>query len=97
MGIISWILFGFVVGLLARAILPGTQKLGIIATTLLGIAGSVIGGVVASVFTHHGAGYHRSGWIGSILGALVLLTIYVIAMRNLHGRRTLGSGRPASV
>jgi uncharacterized membrane protein YeaQ/YmgE (transglycosylase-associated protein family) len=76
MGIIAWIVFGFVVGLIARAIMPGKQSLGFVMTTLLGIAGSVIGGLVASAIGGGDAtGFHGSGFIGSILGALVLLFI----------------------
>ncbi len=76
MGIIAWIVFGFVVGLIARAIMPGKQGMGFVMTTLLGIAGSVIGGLIASALGSGDAtGFHGSGFIGSILGALVLLFI----------------------
>jgi uncharacterized membrane protein YeaQ/YmgE (transglycosylase-associated protein family) len=97
MGILSWILMGFIVGLLARAILPGRQPMGVVATTLLGMAGSVAGGLVVSLFTHRHIGYHRSGWIGSIIGAVVLLFIYVVTMRRMHLHRTEPTDRPATV
>ena len=81
MGILIWIVFGFVVGLLARAIMPGRQGMGLIATTLLGIAGSVIGGLVASLITGVEAfRFTPAGLIGSILGALLLL--FVLGMVN---------------
>src|SRR5438045_3423096 len=83
MGFLTWILFGFLVGLLARAILPGTQRLGIIATTVLGMSGSVLGGAVGSRFMRH-RGHQPAGWIGSVLGAIVVLAVYVIAARHLH-------------
>jgi uncharacterized membrane protein YeaQ/YmgE (transglycosylase-associated protein family) len=75
MGIIAWIVFGFVVGLLARAIMPGKQSMGFVMTTLLGIAGSVIGGLVASAVGGGGdvTGFRGAGFIGSIIGAIVLL------------------------
>ncbi len=75
MGIVAWIVFGFVVGLIARAIVPGRQGMGLVMTTLLGIAGSLIGGIVASALAGGGAGFQPSGFIGSIIGAIVLLVI----------------------
>jgi uncharacterized membrane protein YeaQ/YmgE (transglycosylase-associated protein family) len=75
MGIIAWIVFGFIVGLIARAIVPGKQSMGFVMTTLLGVAGSVIGGLIASAVGAGGdaTGFHGSGFIGSIIGAIVLL------------------------
>jgi uncharacterized membrane protein YeaQ/YmgE (transglycosylase-associated protein family) len=76
MGIIAWIVFGFVVGLIARAIMPGKQGMGLVMTTLLGVAGSLIGGLIASALGSGDAtGFHGAGFIGSIIGALVLLFI----------------------
>ncbi len=78
MGIIAWIVFGFIIGLIARAIVPGRQNMGFIATTVLGIVGSVIGGIVASAIEGGPGGlaaWHGAGWIGSIIGAVVLLLI----------------------
>jgi uncharacterized membrane protein YeaQ/YmgE (transglycosylase-associated protein family) len=74
MGIIAWIVFGFIIGLLARAIVPGRQSMGLVLTTLLGIAGSIVGGLVASALTGHPVGeFQSSGFIGSLIGAIVLL------------------------
>ena len=77
MGIIAWIVFGFIIGLIARAIVPGKQGMGFIMTTLLGVAGSLIGGVIASALFGHGtaAGFQPSGIIGSLIGAIVLLLV----------------------
>lgn len=76
MGIIAWIVFGFVVGLIARAIVPGRQGLGFVLTTVLGIAGSLIGGLVVSALSGGTtAGFTPAGFIGSILGAIILLFI----------------------
>jgi uncharacterized membrane protein YeaQ/YmgE (transglycosylase-associated protein family) len=76
MGIIAWIVFGFIVGLIARAIVPGRQGMGFILTTALGVAGSLIGGIVASALTGGSAtGFHASGFIGSLIGAIVLLLV----------------------
>lgn len=67
-------LVGFVVGLLARAILPGSQGLGIVLTTVLGIAGSFAAGFVGQALGWYQAG-QGAGFIGSVLGAIVLLFI----------------------
>ena len=77
MGIIAWIVFGFIVGLIARAVVPGRQGMGFVMTTLLGVAGSLIGGVIASALWGHGAatGFQPSGFIGSLIGAIILLVI----------------------
>ena len=76
MGLILFIVFGFVIGLLARALLPGRQAMGFLMTTVLGIAGSFVGGFLVSLFTHHPVGdFHTAGMIGSIVGAILLLVI----------------------
>ena len=81
MGIIAWIIFGFIVGLIARAIVPGRQHLGLVLTTLLGVAGSLIGGFIGSALSG-GSGVHfqPSGLLGSIIGAIVLLVIATFVM-----------------
>jgi uncharacterized membrane protein YeaQ/YmgE (transglycosylase-associated protein family) len=76
---IIWsIIVGFIVGLIARAIMPGVQHLGFILTCLLGIGGSIIGGLIARLFSkpEPGAGFHAAGLILSIIGALILLFIW---------------------
>ncbi len=83
MGIIAWIVFGFIVGLIARALVPGRQSMGLVMTTLLGIAGSIIGGLIASaVWGHAGSAgqFQPAGFIGSIIGAIILLVIGAAVM-----------------
>ena len=65
---------GFIVGLVARAILPGTQSLGIILTAVLGIAGSFLAGFIGQALGWYQAG-QGAGWIASVVGALVLLVV----------------------
>lgn len=67
---------GFVVGLIARAIMPGTQSLGIIFTALLGIAGSFLFGFIGQALGFYQAG-EGAGFIGSLIGALVVLFVVV--------------------
>jgi uncharacterized membrane protein YeaQ/YmgE (transglycosylase-associated protein family) len=86
MGIILFIVFGFVVGLIARAVLPGRQPMGLVGTSLLGIAGSFVGGFLVSLVTHNRiTDLNTAGVVGSILGAIVLL---LLASR-FSGRRAL--------
>lgn len=74
MGILFFLVFGFVVGLLARAIMPGEQRMGMLMTTVLGVVGSFIGGFLSSLFTHHRVtDFHTAGVIGSVIGALIVL------------------------
>ena len=76
MGLLAFILFGLVIGLVARAIMPGRQSMGLIATTLLGIAGSFVGGLVGSlIYGGRVLELHSSGIIGSILGALLVMFV----------------------
>lgn len=74
MGILLFIVFGFVVGLIARAVMPGEQRMGLLMTTVLGVAGSFLGGFLASLVTDYRVtDMHAAGFIGSILGAVALL------------------------
>ena len=65
---------GFIVGLIARAILPGTQSLGIILTAVLGIAGSFIAGFIGQAAGLYPPGANV-GFIASVIGAILLLFI----------------------
>ncbi len=72
--LIGWIVFGFVVGLIARALMPGAQPMGFVRTMLLGVGGSFIGGLIG-FFIVGGSLIQSSGWIGSIIGAAILLAL----------------------
>ena len=84
MAILGWILFGLVIGALAKLVMPGRDPGGIIVTMLLGIAGAVLGGFLGRVLGFYREG-EAAGWIMSFIGAVVLLGIYRMVMR----RRTL--------
>ncbi len=73
--IIGWIVFGAIVGALARLIMPGRDPMGWVMTILLGVAGSVLGGLLLGVVIA-GRGNDPTGWIGSVVGALLLLWLY---------------------
>lgn len=71
--IIGWIVFGIIVGLIARMLMPGKQPMGWIATMILGIVGSFAGGFITSMVT--GRENQPANWIMSIVGALIVLFI----------------------
>jgi uncharacterized membrane protein YeaQ/YmgE (transglycosylase-associated protein family) len=77
MGIIAWIILGLLAGLLARAILPGDDSVGVIVTMLIGIAGAIIGGFIAELIGFGGLGsfFELRTWIIAVAGALLLLAI----------------------
>ena len=86
MGIIGWILLGFLAGVIAKALMPGEERGGCIITTLIGIGGALLGGFLASIF---GLGdpidefFDLSTWAAAIIGAVVILAIW----RAVSGRR----------
>jgi uncharacterized membrane protein YeaQ/YmgE (transglycosylase-associated protein family) len=74
MQIIWMIVVGLIVGALARTLMPGAQPMGWIMTALLGIGGSLLGGLLGSVlFKSRDGNFHPAGWVMSIVGALILL------------------------
>ncbi|CAA9533496.1 MAG: Transglycosylase associated protein [uncultured Solirubrobacteraceae bacterium] len=88
MGILGFIILGLVAGAIAKAIMPGDDPGGIIVTILIGIAGAVVGGLIASALNvgELGSFFDIGTWIIAILGALLLLALYrVVAGRRSHG------------
>lgn len=90
MGIIGWVILGILAGVIAKAILPGDQRGGIIVTTIIGVLGAVIAGFIAQAI---GFGdpidefFDWSTWIAAIIGAVVLLLIWqAIAGRTGRSR-----------
>ena len=88
MGIIAFIIIGLVAGLIARAIMPGKQSMGLVATTILGMIGSLVGGLIGSAFNRGGDGgmLQPAGLILSVLGAFAVLFLYSLATGR-RGRR----------
>ncbi len=83
MAILSWIVFGLVVGVIAKLLMPGKDPGGFIVTILLGIAGSLIGGFVGRAFTGSQPGESSgAGYLMSIVGAILLLAIYRMMVRR---------------
>jgi len=80
-GIVGWIIFGLIVGVIAKLIMPGRDPGGIIVTMLLGIVGAVLGGFLGRSLGFYGP-QQAAGWLMSIVGAIVVLMLY----RVLAGR-----------
>ena len=74
-GIIGWIVFGLIVGAIAKLLMPGRDPGGIIVTMLLGIAGAVAGGYMGRALGWYGP-EDSAGFLMSLVGAIILLWIY---------------------
>jgi uncharacterized membrane protein YeaQ/YmgE (transglycosylase-associated protein family) len=86
MAFVWWLIIGLIAGALARLIMPGRDPMGIIATILLGIVGSILGGLVSwAIWPSERTGVPRAGLILSIVGAIVVLWIW----RMIRSRSTV--------
>ena len=79
MGIIGWVVLGLIAGVIAKKIMPGAERIGIVITTLLGIGGALLGGFIATAL---GLGdpidefFDLSTWLAAVIGALILLYLW---------------------
>src|SRR5262245_21760674 len=88
--VITWVAFGLVIGWIARALYPGPQRMGFLATIALGVTGSFVGGLISYLFGHHPeqGPFRSAGWIMSIIGALI------VVWAGLHLGSRKASGTP---
>ena len=87
MGIIAFLILGLLAGAIAKAISPGEDPGGIIVTTLIGVAGALVGGFLATaLFGAHPLDefFDLSTWVTAIVGSLILLTAYRLLVREHH-------------
>ncbi|MEE1617866.1 GlsB/YeaQ/YmgE family stress response membrane protein [Brachybacterium sp. J144] len=83
--LISWLIIGAVVGLIARAIMPGKQHMGIGPTIVLGVVGALVGGFIGGLFGPKGvSGVFSDPWsvwtiVLSVIGALIVMVVYGLA------------------
>ena len=89
MGVIGWIVLGLLAGVIAKAILPGNDPGGFIVTTLIGVAGAIVGGFLGTAL---GIGdvdefFDLSTWLCAIGGSLILLLLYRMVAGQRAGRR----------
>ena len=82
-GVLGWIVFGLVVGIVAKLLMPGRDPGGIVVTMLLGIVGAVLGGYLGRAMGLYGPN-EAAGFLMSLLGAVVLLVVH-----RLFARRTV--------
>ena len=80
-GVIGWIVFGVIVGAIAKLLMPGRDPGGFIVTMLLGIAGALLGGFLGRALGWYGPN-DSAGFLMSLVGAVVLLFIYRLATRR---------------
>jgi uncharacterized membrane protein YeaQ/YmgE (transglycosylase-associated protein family) len=88
MGIIAFIILGLLAGAIAKAIMPGDDPGGIIVTTLIGVAGALVGGfLAAAIFGAHPLDdfFDLSTWITAIIGSIILLAIYRAVVGDRSG------------
>ncbi len=84
MGILAWIIFGLLAGIVAKLVMPGEDPGGIFITILLGVAGALVGGFIGSLLGFGGiSGFNLGSFLIAVLGAILLLLIY----RSMRGRR----------
>jgi uncharacterized membrane protein YeaQ/YmgE (transglycosylase-associated protein family) len=82
-GILGWIVFGLVIGVVAKLLMPGRDPGGIIITMLLGIAGAVLGGFLGRAMGLYGPN-DAAGFLMSLVGAIALLAVYrMVARRSM--------------
>ncbi len=90
MGIIAWVILGLVAGMVAKLLIPGRDSGGVVITTLIGIAGALLGGFLATELFHVGGiqgFFNLSTWVTAVAGAGVLLFASHLASGQNSGRR----------
>ena len=83
MGIIAWIIFGLIAGVIAKLLMPGRDGGGFILTCILGIVGAVVGGWLATMFGFGGdiTGFNIRSFIVAVVGAIVVLLVFRLLRR----------------
>lgn len=92
MGIIAWIIFGLIAGVIAKLIMPGRDGGGFILTCILGVVGAVVGGWLATMFGIGGdvSGFNLHSFLVAVVGAIVVLGVFRLVRRD---NRTARGGR----
>ena len=94
MGIIAFIILGLLAGLIAKAIMPGSDPGGYIVTTIIGIVGALLGGfLAAALFDAHPLDefFDISTWLTAIIGSIILLALYRLVANRSDGHRAVGT------
>jgi uncharacterized membrane protein YeaQ/YmgE (transglycosylase-associated protein family) len=98
LALLSWIITGLVVGLIARALLPGKQSMGTLATIILGVVGAFVGGLISSFIwptwtNDPNVNQMWPGWLMSILGGIVVLWLFTALVGDRSSNRAGVFGR----
>ena len=86
MGVLGWILFGLIVGVLAKLVMPGRDPGGVIITILLGISGALLGGWFGQVIGLYDTPEHGAGFIMALIGSIAILGLYRAVIGRRHVR-----------
>ncbi|WP_413733356.1 GlsB/YeaQ/YmgE family stress response membrane protein [Sodalis sp. RH21] len=82
MGILSWIIFGLIAGIIAKWLMPGRDGGGFIITIILGVIGAVVGGYISTFFGYGRVdGFNFGSFVVAVIGAIVVLWIYRLVRR----------------
>jgi len=84
MSIVLWILFGLIVGVIAKLLSPGPEPGGFVLTSLLGIGGALLGGFLGRALGIYPSYQSTGGFFTSIIGAVIILAVYRAAVRIRH-------------
>ena len=83
--IVGLLVIGLVAGFLPRAVVPGRQSMSVLQTILRGVVGSFVGGLLGWILFGRGDGLIQpSSWVGSAIGAVIVLLVYVLIKRRSH-------------
>lgn len=93
MGILIWLVVGLIAGLIARAVVPGSDPMGLLGTMVLGLIGSVVGGFLGNLFFDGDLDVTAAGIVGSIIGAIIALLVY----RAARSSRTVAQRSAATL
>ena len=85
MGILIWLLVGVIAGLIARALVPGSDPMGFLGTLILGLVGSLVGGFLGNLLFDGQWDVTAAGIVGSVIGAIIALLVY----RSVGSRSTV--------
>ena len=83
--IVGLLVVGLIAGFIARAVVPGRESMSVLQTILLGVVGSFVGGFLGWILFGRGDGFIQpSSWIGSVIGAVIVLLVYLQIKRRSH-------------
>ncbi|MDY3551214.1 GlsB/YeaQ/YmgE family stress response membrane protein [Gemmata sp. JC717] len=94
LSLLSWVVTGLIVGLIARALVPGRQSMGLILTVALGVIGAAVGGLISTAFWPTWANDPNvdrmwPGWLMSVIGGVIVLWGYISLTADRSGRTTV--------